>query len=85
MKYEIRPDDRMRFWVKSRNGRGEYLVDLTTHDGNGACTCPHFRCRLEPKVVNNGDQRRCKHIQCVREYLADRVIEEMQEYEAQEA
>lgn len=82
MKYEIRPFDRMQFWVKSRNGRGEYLVDLTTHGGNGSCTCPHFRCRLEPKV-KDGKDFRCKHIAGVRDFLADSIIERMVEYEAE--
>ena len=64
----------MSFWVKSRQGSGEYLVDLTSLKGNGVCTCPHFRMRLEPKIRDDKNQRRCKHIMSVREYLADMVI-----------
>jgi hypothetical protein len=76
-KYQIRQHDRMSFWVKSREGNGEYLVDLTGLRGNGVCTCPHFRCRLEPKVLEDGNQRRCKHIIAVREHITDLLLAEM--------
>jgi len=76
MKFQIREHDRGTFWVKSRQGDGEYLVDLTALKGNGACTCPHFRCRLEPKV-KEGQTRHCKHIAAVRNHVVDLVIGEL--------
>tara|TARA_R110002051_G_scaffold270881_1_gene331326 strand:- start:214 stop:477 length:264 start_codon:yes stop_codon:yes gene_type:complete len=77
MMYQIKPHDRMTFWVKSREGSGEYLVDLTELKGNGMCTCPHFRCRMEGKVREDKKTRRCKHIMAVRDHLADMLIKEM--------
>lgn len=77
MKYQVRQHDRATFWCKSREGRGEYLVDLTALKGNGICTCPHFRCRLEHKVREDGSARRCKHILAVREHITDMLISEL--------
>lgn len=42
-------DGVLRYFVPSkRNVAKKYLVDLTSFDGSGACSCPHFMCRLEP-------------------------------------
>lgn len=80
-KYHIKQHDRMSFWIKSRQGAGDYLVDLTALKGNGICTCPHFRCRLEPKVREDKLQRRCKHIMAVRDHLTDMLVKEMGKYD----
>jgi hypothetical protein len=43
------PHDRLRYRVPSaRNPREQYLVDIASYNGNGACTCQHFLCRCEP-------------------------------------
>lgn len=75
-KFQVRQHDGFTFWVKSRQGNGEYLVDITALRGNGKCDCPHFRCRLEPKVNSDGNVRRCKHILAAREYVIDLMVKE---------
>ena len=76
-RYQIKEHDRLSFWVKSRSGAGEYLVDLSGLKGNGMCTCPHFRCRLEPKIREDGKRRRCKHIVATRDHLTDILVTEV--------
>ena len=68
--------DSLRFLVPSRNGRGEYLVDIGAYSGNGACNCKHFEVRMEPKLKLGRFQRalRCKHIQAARSFFTDAVI-----------
>lgn len=77
MKFQVKEHDRGTFWVRSRQGKGEYMVDVTALNGNGACNCPHFRCRLQPKVLEDGETRRCKHILAVREYMSDMIVKEL--------
>lgn len=66
----IEPTGRLVFLVS-----GKYAVDL--EDGE-QCDCPHYRCRLAPnKSTLAKEQMRCKHIVACRDWLADRVIEQL--------
>ena len=78
----ITPWDNLRFMVPSRNGEKDYLVDLAEHEGNGSCSCSHFKFRLEPKVKVGVERRmRCKHIMAARDYLVSALIERMSDAE----
>jgi hypothetical protein len=57
-----------------------YLVDLSAHDGSGACFCQNFQFRIEPKIKSGkikphekGSQ--CKHITTAKLILGQKVIE----------
>lgn len=69
--------ERGRFWVPSDKAKEKpYLVDVCALDGNGACDCIHFRCRLEPHIKRdrNGMPLRCKHIVRARSFVLDTMI-----------
>ncbi len=57
----------LRWLVPSRSTQDEpHIVDLGAFRGNGACSCRHFECALQPSVRrlrSPGDQYRCFHIQ----------------------
>ena len=64
----------LRYLVDSDvRGKPAYLVDLEAYECNGACTCPNFQMRLEPKV-RGGSRLRCKHILRARDVFADDVL-----------
>ena len=71
--------DSLRFLVPSRNGRGEYLVDIGAYEGNGSCNCKHFEIRMEPKLKLGSYSRalRCKHILAARAFFVDAVIKHL--------
>lgn len=62
-----------RFYVRSANGGGEYLVDIEERKFQGECSCPHYTCRLAPKIAQGerGSHLRCKHIQAARDFALD--------------
>lgn len=68
----------LRYFVRSSTTREEYLVDLAAYDGNGACTCKDFQCRIEPMLSRGEKPRRthCKHLRAAREDLANALIQE---------
>lgn len=73
------------FWVQSADDHEPYKVDMTANEGLGACTCPDFRCRCQPKldkvkkVVMYGSNNRnvCKHYNAVLLFLGKSVVARM--------
>ena len=71
--------DNLRFMVDSHRDQGaQYAVELGLYDHNGACTCPHFKFRLEPYLKTGirppDDRLRCAHILEARKWLLDDII-----------
>lgn len=67
-----------RFHAHSENSKDVYLVDLEEHGvETGACTCPHFTCRLAPRINlgESGRLVRCKHITAAREVWTNMVAQ----------
>ncbi len=64
-----------RYYVHSVNGGGDYLVDLEENDFQGECSCPHFTCRLGPRISDRerGPHLRCKHIIAARDFAFDEL------------
>ena len=86
MNHANNDDHLLVFVVKSRRGKADYRVDLSDWNGHGACDCPHFLCKLQPKI-RNGDRGRhlmCYHIKEARDLLADNVIAKIIESETEE-
>lgn len=75
MKVDPLDGEWFRFHVHSESGKDVYLVDLEELDWNGQCSCPHFTCRLHPKLNVDGKSThtRCKHILAAREVWFDLV------------
>lgn len=75
MTVEPIPNEFFRFYVHSEDGNGIYLVDLEERSFNGECSCPHFCCRLAPKLIpgKRGKATRCKHILAARDYAFDEI------------
>lgn len=74
----VNAHDILTYFVRSEHTSEEYLVDLASYGGNGACTCKDFQCRIEPKLSRNETppRKHCKHLRAAREALADQLIAE---------
>lgn len=77
----VRPYEKLRYYVQSESLKDEYLVDLSAYAGNGQCDCPNFKYKLGPKLqkihpmdLAPNSVTMCKHIRAAREYLATEVI-----------
>ena len=71
---------RLQFLVQGNEG--EYQVDLEENNLNGFCSCAHFRCRIQPQLnkgIPPSVTTRCRHINAVREKIADTVIRQLAE------
>ena len=45
---DVRPaENSLRWWVRSRTSKKEYLVDMGNYAGNGKCSCPDFEKHFE--------------------------------------
>lgn len=56
-----------------------HLVDITGYQGNGECSCRHFRFRLAPELRMGrtpSPATRCKHIRAAREALLNTLVRE---------
>lgn len=80
------PGEPLRFWVDSSEGDIPHMVDLLEKSGNGECSCRDFQIRCQRQFRENGrnrveygnpDRTRCKHINAVCLFLANKVIEEV--------
>ena len=64
-----------RYHVESRSGPHPHLVDLFEHAFNGACTCEHFKFRLEPSLTRRGvptnNSCKCHHIRRAESHFAE--------------
>ncbi len=69
--------DLFRYLVQSEERDHQYLVDISSYDWNGECDCPHFQCRLAPRV-RDGEKGRCKHIHAAREVALDDIGRRLQ-------
>lgn len=70
---KVTPFEHCRFHVTSEtNSNVIYLVDLS--EGTGECDCADFILR---KKKNSNAM--CKHLVCVRNFLADEVIQALRE------
>lgn len=66
---------RLQFLVKGQEST--YMVDLEEYNLSGICSCPHFRCKIEPTIKEGEKSKelmRCKHINAVRNFLLDEMI-----------
>jgi hypothetical protein len=61
MVFHVRSDDPRR--ARKEDGKGFYVVDLTSYRGNGKCDCRNFRIELERDVFNGKNGLACKHIE----------------------
>ncbi len=51
---DVRPGDcATRWWVRSRRGTKEYLVDIAAYGYSGQCTCKDFATRFEKFLSRN--------------------------------
>ena len=89
MPKQVRPvlGEPLRYWVESSVENEPHLVDMLEHNGNGQCSCMHFQVRCQTayrlndyRIVNHGypNATRCKHINTAMLYIADRLIEGVQ-------
>ena len=65
----------LRFHVRSRtDSRVTYMIDLSSFDGNGVCSCDDFQFRKQPRLragAEPSDSLRCWHLRQARNYLLD--------------
>ena len=69
--------DHFRYLVRSFNEQREYLVDISENDWIGQCDCPHWVCRLGPKIAQ-GERLYCKHVRAAREVALDDIGRRLQ-------
>lgn len=69
----------MRWQVESETDRAHpHLVDLSSYNGNGECSCLHFSCRMVPELKQGrhpSNATRCKHIAAARGMFCDVMIQ----------
>ena len=65
-----------RFLVQSESTAEKYVVDIQEAGWTGWCNCPHFLCRLAPKIAQGerGKVYRCKHLRFAREFFLETVL-----------
>ena len=72
-----RYDSPTRYIIPSSKKGQVHLIDLTSYDYNGECSCEDFTC-VKIKAVAAGEppsnKTRCKHIIYVRDCVADIFI-----------
>lgn len=74
----VRSIGTMLFHVQSEaNPKKFYHVDLLSRDTNGACSCEHFCCRLQPLIEREESVGRCKHILACREFVLDDMLSKL--------
>lgn len=76
MKVEPYQGEWFRFTVTSESGDGSYFVDLQENNFVGQCDCPHFQCRLAPKI-REGSTVVCKHIKAAKDVWFDNVARKL--------
>ena len=68
----------MRWQVESETDRAHpHLVDLSSYQGNGECSCLHFSCRMAPELKQGrepSNATRCKHISAARGMFCDVMV-----------
>lgn len=79
LKVEPLEGEWFRFLVHSESGEGGYLVDLEENDFAGQCDCPHFQCRLAPRI-REGVKIHCKHIKAARDVWFDKMARKLASY-----
>ena len=71
-------DSPTRWILQSSKPNQVHLVDVSSFNFNGECSCEDFSC-VKIKAIERGEKRgsktQCKHILYVREYLADIFIQ----------
>jgi hypothetical protein len=78
-------DNVLRFRVASvsRPGEVEHVVDVSSFEGNGECSCEHFQFRLLPALEagNPHVATRCSHIMAAREACLNNLIQKITGHE----
>lgn len=62
------PNEPLRYWVESWSSSKPHLVDLSEHNGNGACSCKNYITRKWPAIRDSTaplftQETACRHIQ----------------------
>lgn len=68
--------EELRAQVESWSVPGEHhMVDLSSYQPLGECSCTDFSCRRLPEFKKTGKPVRCRHIVAVREAYLNRLIQ----------
>ncbi len=66
------------FFVASESrATSPHRVEIDAYHFNGACSCPDFKCRKEPKLSRGAkpsDELRCRHVRKARSYFLDEIL-----------
>lgn len=73
----------MVYLVQSDTGDTTYRVDLLAHGGKGQCSCRDWETRRSPAIRagQQGPATRCKHVNRVREFFLNSLLEKMAQQE----
>lgn len=82
------PGEPLRYFVTSRSGHMDHLVDLSEWNGNGKCGCKDFTYRMEPLLRRDSKVRvECWHIRQAKHRFCEdmiRAVLDAQQAKAQE-
>lgn len=72
------PGEPLRGHVESWSRPNEsHLVDITSRQPMGECSCEHYQCTLWPLFKQTLKPKRCRHLEAFREAYLNRLVREI--------